>query len=178
MVSMSGTDPVENALPSSPDQDTLLVISAAGSGAISGSGGGLGQMLYQARGLTQTLALAKQASVTDRTINGKLVNLSPQQMRKYVTTISTTAGQGGGNNRAPPLENLFPGMEVQIDCACALAYQTGMTGCPTREAVDSYDTASGYTIYRPSLLCLIIDVALNFDEWGNSYGFTITAEEI
>jgi hypothetical protein len=71
---MSGQQ-FENILPA--NSDTLLTISS------------FGNMLYQARGLSQTLEVIGEATQQERTINGTLVDISAAQFRKYASTINS-----------------------------------------------------------------------------------------
>lgn len=100
----------ENVLPA--NADTLLVIS------------GLGGFRYQARGLSQTLATIKQTQQQVRTINGSLRDISNHAFRKYSSEITCK------DINAPPLDDLFPGDEVTVDCAAVLSYKTGNVGSP------------------------------------------------
>ena len=149
----------ENVLPA--DADTLLSISA------------MGTMLYQARGLTQSLQVIPGAMHTERTINGTLIDVSAPQFRKYVTRITAS------DVDAPPLDNVWPGMTVTIHCACSLAYATGNTGSPARADVSGSSYVQGaFTFYRPVLVCLVKSVEQHFDEWKASNGWTLEAEEV
>jgi hypothetical protein len=82
----------ETIVPVSLSNDTLLQIS------------GLGTLLYQARGLTQTLDVIGAAKQQERTINGILMDISNPMFRKYASKISCT------DNTAPPLDNIWPGV--------------------------------------------------------------------
>src|ERR1039458_8090577 len=113
------TAPLENELPwnpptTTPPYDTLLSIS------------GFGSMLYQARGLTQTLEVIKAANQRERTIGGVLVDISNPIFRKYSSKITCT------DVDAPPLDNIWPGMTVTVHCAASLCYPTGRSGSPAR----------------------------------------------
>lgn len=150
---------LENVLPAGAD--TLLVIS------------GLGGFQYQARNINQTLSIIKDASQLERTINGKLIDLSNPIFRKYSTKITCT------DVDAPPLDNLFPGMEVTFYCACSLAYQIGNPGSPNRPVVSGSDYTQGhYAFYRPVLDCRIVNVSEDFKEWRSEVSWEIEAEEI
>src|ERR1019366_9958425 len=97
--------------------DTLLYIT------------GFGEMLYQARGLTQTLAVISEAKDQERSITGKLIDLSNPAFRKYSTKLTCT------DINAPPLDNVWPGMTVLIHCASYLCYKSGNYGSPARPVV-------------------------------------------
>jgi hypothetical protein len=151
--------PIENLLPA--NADTLLSISS------------MGTMLYQARGLTQSLQVIQDSVHMERTINGTLIDVSAPQFRKYITHISAS------DVDAPPLDNVWPGMTVTIYCACSLAYATGNPGSPARAEVSGSSWVQGaYTFYRPVLVCLVRSVTQHFDEWKAVNGWTLEAEEI
>jgi hypothetical protein len=125
------TAPFENVLPA--NADTILSISS------------FGNMLYQARGLSQTLEVIGEASQLERTINGDLDDLSAPQFRKYASKINIPS-----EVNAPPLDGIFPGMIVTVHCAVGLAFVTGTPGLPKRPEVSgSAYTENGYTFYRP-----------------------------
>jgi hypothetical protein len=142
-------------------EDTLLTIT------------GFGTLLYQARGLTQTLEVIKAANSQERVISGALTDISGDQFRKYISTITCT------DSTAPPLDNLFPGMEVEVGCACPLCYKTGNPGSPGRPEVSGSSYGEGeYTFYRPVLTMLVRDVKLSFDEWQADIRWQIFLEEV
>lgn len=150
----------ENVLPAS--SDTLLVISS------------FGNLLYQARGLSQTLEVINEASQMERTINGTLVDLSVAQFRKYSSKINSPS-----DVNAPPIDGVFPGMQVTVQCAVGLAFVTGTSGLPKRTPVSgSLYTDGAYTFYRPELTMLIKTIETHFDEWKNVVGWTLDLEEV
>jgi hypothetical protein len=155
------SDPLENLLPA--NTDTILSISS------------FGTMLYQARGLTQTLEVIGAAMQQERTINGILIDLSVQQFRKYASTITSP-----NDVEAPPLDGVWPGMTVTVDCAVSLAYLTsGGNGPYNRPQVSGSSYVLGsYTFYRPVLTMLVKKVQTHFDEWKCSVGWTIECEEV
>ncbi len=151
--------PMENILPSAAD--TLLVIS------------GMGGFQYQARGLTQTLTLISQATDNERSVNGKLVNLANPVFQKYQSRISCT------DVDAPPLDGLWPGMEVVVECAASLCYKTGNPGSPSRLEVSGSSYVQGnFTFYRPVLTMLVKTYSENFEEWKGDMGWTLELEEV
>src|ERR1035437_913405 len=124
----------ENILPS--NTDTLLTISS------------FVDMLYQGRGLTQTLSVIGAATQLERTINGTLVDFSAPQFRKYASKIPSPS-----DVNSPPLDGVFPGMEVTVHCAVSLAYVTGLSGAPFRSAVSGSSYTDGaYSFYHPELV--------------------------
>src|SRR5665647_711701 len=153
--------PTENILPA--NADTLLVISS------------FGNMLYQARGLSQTLEVIGAAAQMERTINGNLIDLSAPQFRKYASTITSP-----NDVDAPPLDGVWPGMTVYVDCVVSLCYLTaGGNGPHNRYEVSGSSYEQGaYTFYRPVLLMLVKKVEMHFDEWKCIVGWTLELEEV
>jgi hypothetical protein len=151
----------ENILPA--NSDTLLTISS------------FGNMLYQARGLSQTLSVIGEATQQERTINGTLVDISAAQFRKYASTINSP-----NDTNAPPLDGVFPGMIVTVQCAVGLAYLTvGGNGPNHRTEVSgSAYTDGAYTFYRPELTMMVKTVETQFDEWKNVVSWKLDLEEI
>jgi hypothetical protein len=150
----------ENVLPA--NSDTLLVISS------------FGNMLYQARGLSQTLEVIGAAVQMERTINGNLIDLSAPQFRKYASTINIP-----NDVNAPPLDGVWPGMQVTVHCAVGLAFLTGLAGAPHRTPVSGSEYVDGaYTFYRPELTMLVKKVETHFDEWKCIVGWTLELEEV
>ncbi len=151
----------ESVVPVGTTNDTLLTIS------------GLGTLLYQARGLTQTLDVIGAAKSQNRTINGLLVDTSNPIFRKYHSKITCT------DSSAPPLDNLWPGLTVEVGCAAQLAYLTGHSGSPARDEVSGSSYVVGnYTFYRPVLTMLIQAIDENFAEWKGDTGWSIDLEEV
>ena len=151
----------ETIVPVSLSNDTLLQIS------------GLGTMLYQARGLTQTLEVIGAAKQQERTINGVLKDISNPQFRKYISKVSCT------DNTAPPLDNVWPGMTVTVHCAAELCYVTGNPGSPARPEVSGSSRTDGsFTFYRPIMEMLVVNVTQHLDEWKAAIGWDLELEEV
>lgn len=143
------------------NRDTLLTIS------------GFGTMLYQARGLNQSLEVIAAAKNQGRVLDGDLLDISGTQFRKYLSKVTCT------DSSSPPLDNIFPGMEVTVECACELCYLTGNPGSPARPVVlGSARVAGEYSFYRPVLTMLIRNVQLQFDEWNADTHWEIDLEEV
>jgi len=136
--------------------ETLLVITG-------------GMTPYSARGLTQTLEPVAAIQITRRTVNGALVNLAPDQMRKYASVISCS------DVNVPPWDGLWPGMQVTVDCVVELAFATG--GAAQRPVVASR-TEGAYTFYRPRLQMLVTQNTVSKDEWGVTTSWQLDLEEI
>jgi hypothetical protein len=142
--------------------DTLLTIS------------GFGNMTYQARGLSQTLEHIGAAVQLERTINGSLTDVSAVQFRKYQSKITVP-----DEVEAPPLDGIWPGMQVTVACAIYLAYPNGRALSPQRTEVSgSSYTENGYTFYRPVLTMLVKGYEQHLDEWGRKIGWTLDLEEV
>jgi len=151
--------PIENVLPA--QADTLLVIS------------GLGGFRYQARGLTQTLERIHESQQYKRTINGVLTDISNPIFRKFSSKISCT------DVDAPPLDQLWPGMIVTVDCAASLCYLTGNIGSPSRPAVPGSTYTQGhFTFYRPVLEMMVTSPVQHFEEWKADNGWELELEEV
>ncbi len=149
----------ENILPSGAD--TVLTIS------------GLGGFQYQARGLTQTLSVIKQTQQSARTINGALRDISNPVFRKYESKITCT------DINAPPLDNLWPGMVVTVDCAAILCYKTGNPGSPFHSEVSGSSWSLGaFTFYRPILSMMVMNLNQSFEEWKADFVWELDLEEV
>lgn len=149
----------ENVLPS--NSDTMLSISS------------FGHMIFQARGLSQTLSVIGEATQLERTVNGTLKDISAPQFRKYESRITVPS-----EVYPTPIDGIFPGMEVTVHCAVSLAYITGAVGFPKRTEVSGSSwSENGYTFYRPSLVMLIKHIETHFDEWKNVVGWSVDLEE-
>lgn len=149
----------ENILPSG--SDTLLAITS------------LGGFRYQARGLTQTLEHIGDASQLERDVNGYLIDISNPAFRKFATKITCS------DSRAPPLDGLWPGMQITVYSAAMLCYLNGNPGSPARSAVAGSTFITGhYTFYRPILTMLVKSFSQGFEEWKSDYQWSLEAEEI
>lgn len=131
-------------------------------------------MTYQARGLSQTLEHIQAAVQLERTINGNLTDVSAAQFRKYQSKISVP-----DEVEAPPLDGIWPGMQVTVGCAAYLSYPNGRALSPQRPEVSgSSYTENGYTFYRPLLTMLVRDFNYTLDEWGRKTNWTLDLEEV
>jgi hypothetical protein len=138
---------------------TLLVIST------------FGAPPFSARGLSQTLEPIAQALNVRRTVNGRLVNLTPTQFLKYKSKITCN------DMLAPAIDGVFPGALVTIDCVAELAYRT-VGGTPQRTIVDGSSRIEGdFTYYRPRLDMMVITFSTQQDEWGAAVSWSIDLEE-
>lgn len=127
---------------------------------------------YASRGISQSLALIKQASQLKRTVNGTLVDIGLAQFRKYRSTIS-------GRDQLPPaFDGIHPGLQVVVSCAAELSYLTS-GGSPSRTVVSgSSRTEGAWTFYRPQLTMRVISFDQQSDEWGAGVNWSIELEEV
>lgn len=143
----------------SGSDDTLLVLT------------GIGIPAYSARGLTQTLEPIGAAGFLARTVNGALRNLSSTQFHKYQSAISCTDLQ------APALEGIWPGQIVIVECVAELCYPVG--GSPSRSFVSGSERSDGaFIFYRPVLEMMVVGLTTTADEWGATFQWQLTLEEI
>lgn len=143
------------------DFQTLLVLT------------GMGIAPWSARGLTQTLAPIRQASQMRRTVNGGLDDVSEAQFRKYQSTISCT------DVSAPALGNIWPGMQLTVDCIAELSYPDATDAAPDRTVVaGSTRREGGFVYYRPQLMMRVVNFRLDTDEWAADRGWSMDLEEV
>ncbi len=140
--------------------DTQLTISA------------WGQLIFQARGLTQTLEVIQAAMQQERDAYGELLDLSNPAFRKYQSRITCT------DVRVPPFDALWPGMVVDVGCAAFLCYPVGNPGSPAREEVSgSSFVANGSVFYRPLLTMMITAISWQREEWKANQPWTFSLAE-
>lgn len=134
---------------------------------------GLGGFQFQARGLSQTLTVIAQAKQQVRTINGVLTDISNPAFRKYASKITCT------DVDAPPLDGLFPGDIVEVECAVELVYLVGNPGSPFRPEVSGSSYQQGDFIhYRPVLQMMVMDPQHTLDEWKHDNAWELDLEEV
>lgn len=137
---------------------------------------GLDASPYALRGATQTLTPIDQSVQLRRTINGDLVDLSDPIFRKYRSTIT-------GTDVLPPgFDDIWPGMEVTVDCISELSYKTssGSAAKPIAQ-VDGEDatrTVGDYTFYRPSLTMRVVAFTQDTDEYAATVSWSLELEEV
>jgi hypothetical protein len=150
-----------NANPPPPFADTQLVIS------------GWGQLIYQARGLTQSLEVIPQAFEQDYDVNANRIDLSNPAFRKYQSTITCS------DRRPPPMDALFPGAIVTVHCTTPLCYLNGNPGSPNRpEASGSSLSFNGFTFYRPILDMMVGPLSWRLEDWEATVGWQIQLFEV
>jgi hypothetical protein len=132
---------------------------------------GLGVPSWSARGLTETLTLIEAAAQITRSINGKVLNWSQPQFRKYRITLSCT------DQRVLAFDGIWPGAEVIIDCVTELAYPVG--GTPERTPVGGSERTEGsFVFYRPQIWCFFVGFNTNTPEYEATPGWEARFEEI
>jgi hypothetical protein len=130
---------------------------------------------YSARGLRGTLTpidMAKGIDKLARTVNGKLIDISAPQMRRYQLQVS-------GNDQAPPaLDGLWVGVPVTVNSHVELAYLT-TGGLPTRPPVTGSVRVEGdYTYYAPQFSMMVVDWQIDREEWEQNVTWSLTLEEV
>lgn len=140
--------------------DTLLVLSS------------LGMPLYAARGLTQTLEPIDAAFDLRRDINGALVDISSSIFRKYKSTITCK------DFNAPPLDGLYIGQSVTVDCVAELCYATSGGSAARTPVTNSSRTLGDYTFYRPQLSMYVTGFSTSTDEWNADVAWQLDLEEV
>jgi hypothetical protein len=129
---------------------------------------------YSARGVTQSLEPIEASAVLERTVNGRLVNLSPPQFQLYRSVISCE------DVDPPSSDGFFPGAVVTVYCACELGVPFG--GFPTRPVVPQSqrtDPATGILFYRPVLTMVISKpISVELSEWTADVRWQMELEEL
>jgi hypothetical protein len=142
-----------------PNSHTLLRLS------------GFGVQPYSARGLTQTHNPIQQASQNKRTVNGNLKDISFPGFRKFASTIS------GADQLPPAIDGVWPGLEVEVHCLFELQHLTG--GTASRPVVPGSSRVEGaFTLYRPILMCRVVNFSVSTDEYGAQVSWSMELEEI
>jgi hypothetical protein len=130
---------------------------------------GNGMPPFATRQLRQTLELISGASKVTRTVNGKAINLSPPQMRKFKTEVSCTDMQ------APAFNGIWPGTIVTVDF---MLYQGAPLGQNwEREIVDSY-VEGNFQFARPRLTMMVTDLSQDGSEYDGTTSWKIALEEV
>lgn len=138
--------------------DTTLVIS------------GIGLSPAAVRNVTQTFQAIDAAKNFERTVNGKLVNLSPDQFKKYETTFTCT------DNDTPQLDGIYPGDVVVVDWLHLLSLPEADT--PARAVVEGSEyVADGVRYYRPRMPMVVRDFSVSEAEWDGTVSWQLDLEE-
>jgi hypothetical protein len=162
----------EYSLPVNPNSpppflDTMLVIKPAGAPTW--------ELIYQARQITQTLEVIAAAQEQERDVNGVLVDLSNPAFRKYQSTVTCP-----GDVRAPPFDNLWPGMIVSMASATLLAYPVGNPGSPYQEEYHANTrTLNGMVYYQPYFPQMMVrKVSWSYVEWKAELPWSASFEQV
>lgn len=132
---------------------------------------GIGVPPYSARNLSDNLRPIGQAKQLYRTVNGRLVDFSVPQFRRYAISIACT------DQDPPACDGVWPGQQIIIDCVSELCYAESTAG-PSREVVPGSErTADGFIFYRPRLTVLVTDFNIGKAEYGASVPWQLDAEE-
>ncbi len=131
---------------------------------------GVGVSPYSARGLTQQLEPIPASSNLQRSINGRVIDLSRPQFQKYHTVIT-------GNDQNPPaVDGVWAGREILVDCIAELSYPVG--GSPQRPEVYGSSYVDGdFVIYRPQLTMRVVGFTTTKDEYGATTSWSLEAVE-
>lgn len=140
--------------------ETLLVLSGAG------------VPPYSARGITQTLEPIEATKKLARDVNGGLVDLSPPQMRKYLSKVTCS------DQDAPALAGIWPGTVLVVDCIPELSFLTTNPAAQERsEVTDSVRISGDFTFYRPRLTMMVTNFQAQKDEYGAVVSWELDLEE-
>ena len=132
---------------------------------------GLGVAPFSARGLGENL-VPIGAGDNRRTVNGELIDVTDAAFRKYALTIT------GSDQEPPAFDGVWKGQAVTVDALSKLSYLTA-GGSPGRTVVPGSSVVNGaFTVYRPRLAMLVVDLTLDRDEWGAMIGWTLELEEV
>lgn len=132
---------------------------------------GIGVPPYSARGLVQNITPIDASVHLRRTVNGRMVDLSHDQFRKYASTIT-------GSDQSPPaVDGIWPGQQVTVDCIVELAYPEYDGGNLREEVPGSKRQETGFWFYRPRLHMVVRNFTIERNEYGAVVGWTMDLEE-
>lgn len=133
---------------------------------------GLGIPDYSAHQLTQTLEEAAGQGEFARTINNRLVDLSPPWEKLLKTTITCE------DVNPPAINGSIKGKLVTVDCIVEFSFLTSLGSAGYLRDVASERTEGLWTIYKPRLSMIVTNWTLTKDEWLNITGWTMELEEV
>jgi hypothetical protein len=127
---------------------------------------------YAVRGATQTLKQIGDSSNVRRTVDGRLVDLTPPWFKQYASTVTCR------DINSPCLDDAWRGVICEVHCAVELSYISG--GSPTRPEVSGSSRIDelGITYYRPILMMMVLDIEDSFAEWESEYNWKIELQEV
>ena len=131
---------------------------------------------YSARNLTQSLepntgSGGSEGVLIRETVNGETLNLIPDWMRKYRSTISCT------DTESPCLDGAWLGVTCEVQCVNELSYPEG--GAAQRPAVSGSERVYNHIVYyRPILVMMITAIRNNLAEYNASVQWQIDLREV
>jgi len=132
----------------------------------------VGQPLYASRGLTQTYQPIKQALQQSRSVNGVAMDLSAEQFRGLIDSEITCT-----DFQSPSLNGVKAGKIITVDCAFEYSYLTA-TDSPAKSVVGGSTRIQGaFTFYRPSIVFMVVDFSVGFEEYKSEYAWKLALTE-
>jgi hypothetical protein len=132
---------------------------------------GLGIPDYSAHELTQTVEEAAGQGDFARTINNRLVDLSPPWLKLLKSTISC-------EDVNPPAFNGSPkGKIVTVDCIFEFAFLASLGSAGYMRDVATERTEGLWIYYKPRLVMMVTNFSLSKAEWPNTTSWTMELEE-
>jgi hypothetical protein len=127
---------------------------------------------YSAHQITETIEPDWTADMV-RTWNGRLIDLTPPQMRKYRVTHTCR------HMDSPAFDGVGTGFLLTINCIGEFARAADTAGTTDREPVSGSERIDdGVLFYRPRLACMVESFSIDTDEWGAAVGWTLVSREI
>jgi hypothetical protein len=135
---------------------------------------GMGVVPYSTRNATQSLAPIDQAAANVyRDVNGVLRSTAGGQFFKYRSEIKCT------DQRPFSVDGVWPGRVITVSCIATLAYEDSSAAQPQRTpVVGSEVSEGGWIIYRPILEMMVLDFAVEEDEYGAAVSWSMRLEEV
>jgi hypothetical protein len=130
----------------------------------------LGIPPYSGRGITQTLEPIQAAQVLQRSVNARLINLTPVAFQLYKSTITC-------DDQDPPnLDGVWPGFPCTVYCIVEIGQAAASFQRPAVPGSTRTDDA-GNTFYRPILYMTFMKFTIDRDEWGAACRWQLELEE-
>lgn len=152
---------------------------------------------FSARECTQTLSPIPQG-ILRRTINGELLCVGHSGHRKFQSTITCR------DQSSPAFEGLWKGTLLKVGCIQSLSqivsratervqlernalslnlYERSGKTWPAEKGDERWvsiphDFPGGFLTYRPVLIMIVKNYALETDEWGLTVGWKLEVEEV
>lgn len=149
------------------------------------------------RGIAQTISLVDNGTLR-RTVNGTLIDLTRDENRKYVSTVSAD------DQKTPSLAGVWKGMQLVVECVATIR-QLVSPAALTATLIRDYVTGSVFgrdingakitptsvvgflatfpsnvvmVEFYPKLTMLVAGVSINTDEYEASQNWTVELEEV